>query len=428
VALLGMTPLAALGFFLGRRRPLSAVATAEEFHSSPDYYGWYALVWMFAPALIVSMIALVLHTTGVLALIEIERPGLIVLGAWLALPALLLWPILRTIKPTLRARIIVERVVYGGLVLASLVSILTTVAITLSVLFEAIHFFAHEDVSVVEFFTSTVWSPQADFGVGQEDGSARFGSLPLFTGTFIITLIAMLVAVPIGVMSAVYMSEFAPRAVRRLAKPLLEVLAGIPTVVYGFFAAVTVSPAVVWLADGIDNYLLVPINHLLGLTGSSMWLLEATYSNGLSPGLIMGVMIIPFMSSLSDDVISAVPHDLRKGAFALGATEAEVVKRVVLPAAMPGIVSAFLISVSRAVGETMIVVMAASMQANQTVNPLHNMTTVTVQIVAMLTGDQRFDSPMTLSAFGLGLTLLLLTLILNVISAIVIRKFRQAYE
>jgi phosphate transport system permease protein len=425
-----MAPLAALGFILGRRRPLSAVATADEYHSSPDYYGWYALVWMFAPALLVSLIALPLHAAGVLDdLTGIDRPGLLVVGAWIALPALALLPVLRTIQPRLRARIVVERVVYGVLVVASLVSIVTTVAITLSVLFEAIRFFSHDDVSIAQFFFGTEWNPQADFGVGQEGGSAKFGSLPLFTGTFIITLIAMLVAVPIGVFSAVYMSEFAARPIRRVAKPLLEVLAGIPTVVYGFFAAVTVSPFIVWVANGIDAYVLVPLNqNVFGLTGESMWLLDASFSNGLSPGVIMGVMIIPFMSSLSDDVISAVPHDLRKGAFALGATDAEVVKRVVLPAAAPGIVSAFLLSVSRAVGETMIVVMAASMQANQTANPLHNMTTVTVQIVAMLTGDQEFDSPMTLSAFGLGLTLLVLTLILNIVSAIVIRKFRQAYE
>lgn len=430
LALLGIVPIAALGFFLGRRKPMAALADGQEFHSSPDYYGWYAVVWMFAPALAISFLILALQSMGVLeAVIGIERPGVLVLGAWIALPALLAWPIVRTIRPELRARIIVERVVYGILVLASLVSILTTIAITLSVLFEAIQFFTHPDVDALEFFTSTRWAPGSGWSAGgAASGSGQFGALPLFTGTFIITLIAMLVAAPVGVLAAVYMSEFAPRRIRRIAKPLLEVLAGIPTVVYGFFAAITVTPALVWLADGVDAYVLMPLNQALGVTGDQMWLLEATHSNGLSPGLIMGVMIIPFMSSLSDDVISAVPHDLRKGAHALGATDAEVVKRVVLPAATPGIVSAFLLSVSRAIGETMIVTMAASVQANQTFNPLDNMTTVTVQIVYLLTGDQKFDSAMTLAAFGLGLTLLVLTLILNVVASIVIRKFHQQYE
>lgn len=431
VALAGILPLAVLGFYLGRRRPLTAVATGQEFHSTPDYYGWYAILWMFAPALGVSILAMALQTTGTLEALGIAEAGMLVLGAWIALPALALLPVLWTIHPSRRARIVVERFVYATLVIASLVSILTTVAITVSVLGQALRFFLHEQVSVINFFTGTEWNPQATFGEGAGEGSGaklEFGSLPLFTGTFVITCVAMLIAVPIGVLAAVFMSEFAPRAVRKVAKPTLEVLAGIPTVVYGFFAAITLSPVIVSLANLADAHVLVPINQAMGVARGNMWLIDAAQTNGLSPGLVMGVMIVPFMSSLSDDVISAVPQDLRKGAYAVGATDAEVVKRVVLPAAAPGIVSAFLISVSRAVGETMIVVMAASVSDNQTFNPFRNMTTVTVQIKQLLTGDQAFDSPMTTSAFGLGLTLLVLTLILNVISAIVIRKFRQRYE
>jgi phosphate transport system permease protein len=405
----GMLALAAVGFLLGRRRPMAAVEAGHPFHSSPDYYGWYAVIWMFAPALAASVVA------AGLSLLGLDMPPLLVAGAWLALPALALWPVLKTIHPDRRARNVVERLIYAILFFASLISILVIVAITLSVLFEALRFFKHEDVGLLEFFTGTSWNPQTSFvgfrGEGAEESSKAdpaFGSLPLFAGTFTITLIAMLVAVPVGVLSAVYMSEYAPRGIRKTTKPMLEILAGIPTVVYGFFAAITVSPFIVQAAG---------------------WLgLEASYQNALSPGLIMGVMIIPFMSSLTDDVISAVPQGLRRGALALGATDAEVSKTVVLPAALPGIMSAFLLAVSRAVGETMIVVMAAGMSANLTANPLEEVTTVTVQIVAVLVGDQAFDSPQTLSAFGLGLTLLVLTLLFNVVSAVVIRKFRQRYE
>jgi len=408
VFLAGVLPLAALGFVLGRRKPLSATESGPVYHSSPDYCGWYAVVWMFVPAVLVSFAALAIDTAG-----WYPVSGYMMLGAWLALPALALLPVVWTITPNRRARNIVERFVYGLLIATSLVSILTTIAITLSVLFEAIRFFQHPAVDIGEFLFGTTWSPGASFvqsgsRAGEQSADPEFGSVPLFAGTFMISAIAMLTAVPIGVMAAVYMSEYAPRSIRKVAKPLLEVLAGIPTVVYGFFAAITLAPFIVWLPQQVG--------------------VEASYQNALAPGIIMGVMIIPFMSSLSDDVISAVPHDLRRGAFALGATDAEVAKWVVLPAAIPGIISAFLISVSRAVGETMIVVMAAGQAANLTPNPLESMTTVTVQIVSSLTGDQRFDHPMTLSAFGLGFTLLVITLILNIISAVVIRKFHRKYE
>jgi len=406
--LAGVLPLVWLGFALGRRKPLAAVRQDGFYHSSPDYYGWYTVLWMFTPALLVSLAALLIYIGGWYPI-----SWWMMLGAWIALPALALLPVLWTIHPHRRARNVVERFIYGVLIAASLVSILTTIGITVSVLFEALRFFQHPAVDIWQFFFGTEWAPGSSFvrsagRSGEQTADPAFGAVPLFAGTFMISAIAMLTAVPIGVMSAVYMSEYAPRKIRKLAKPMLEVLAGIPTVVYGFFAAITVAPFVVQLAA------------VLGV--------EASYQNALAPGLIMGVMIIPFMSSLSDDVISAVPHDLRRGAFALGATDAEVAKWVVLPAAFPGIVSAFLIAVSRAVGETMIVVMAAGMSANLTANPLESVTTVTVQIVGMLTGDQRFNHPMTLSAFGLGFTLLVITLILNVISSIVIRKFHRRYE
>jgi phosphate transport system permease protein len=286
------------------------------------------------------------------------------------------------------------------------------VGILFAVLFDAIRFFREE--SFREFITGTTWAPDAAF-VGSVEGrgaeqtaEAKFGAVPLFAGTFLISAIAMAVAVPVGVYAAIFMSEYAAPPLRKAIKPMLEILAGIPTVVYGFFAAITVAPAVVSLAETIG--------------------LNAAANNALAPGVIMGVMIIPFMSSLSDDVISAVPDSLRQGAFALGSTRSETIKRVVLPAALPGIVSAFLLSVSRALGETMIVVMAAGALANLTANPLEPATTVTVQIVELLTGDLEFDSPHTLSAFALGLTLLVVTLVLNIVSTVVVRKFRQKYE
>jgi phosphate transport system permease protein len=288
---------------------------------------------------------------------------------------------------------------------------LTTVGIVVSILFESIKFF--EMVSIWEFLTGTQWEPDAAFlgaagREGEQVSEPLFGSVPIFAGTFMITAIAMAVAVPIGLFSAIYMSEYAPLNVRKTVKPILEILAGIPTVVYGFFAAITVTPLVV--------------------DAAAFFGLEADYTNALSPGLVMGIMIIPLVSSLSDDVINSVPQNLREGAYALGTTYSETIKHVVLPAALPGIISSFLLAVSRALGETMIVVMAAGLRPNLTMNPLEGMTTVTVRIVDALTGDQSFDSPETLSAFGLGMVLLLVTLTLNVISIIVIRRFRQKYE
>jgi phosphate transport system permease protein len=396
-----------VGRTLARRRVGAMLASGIELRSTPDYYAWYALSIMFTPSAALTMAAFVLQ-----ALHVYETPAVLYAALWLVLPGLLAFVGIGTIRPGLNARRYVEQVIHTTLLVAALISILTTAGILLSVLFEAIRFF--EKVDPLEFLTGTTWAPGGAFlegaGRGAEGGTeSHFGALPLFAGTFMITGIAMLVAVPVGLLSATFMSEYASKHFRRGAKPMLEILAGIPTVVYGFFAVITVAPAIVRACRA------------LGIE-------DVSYQNAIAPGAIMGVMIIPFMSSLCDDVMTAVPQNLRNASLALGATKSETIKRVVLPAAFPGIISAFLLSVSRAVGETMIVVMAAGLQANLTANPLKQMTTVTVHIVANLTGDLAYDNPQTLSAFGLGLTLLVLTLVLNVVSVIVIRKFRQRYE
>jgi phosphate transport system permease protein len=285
------------------------------------------------------------------------------------------------------------------LIFAAGISILTTFGILFSILFEAIEFFNLR--SFTYFITGTEWSPGTP--------NSKFGAASIFMGTFIITIIAMLVAVPIGVFSAIFMSEYASDNVRTTVKPLLEILAGIPTVVYGFFAAITVAPAIVYLADAIG--------------------LDASFNSALAAGVVMGIMIIPVISSLSDDVINAVPDSLRKGSLALGMTKSETIKDIVIPSAMPGIISATLLGISKALGETMIVVMAAGMNANKfSINILEDMTTVTVQIVTALTGDFEFNSPDTLSAFALGLVLFVVTLVLNFVSVMMIKKFKEKYK
>ncbi len=313
---------------------------------------------------------------------------------------------LRKISADTRARVMVERVVHWFLIICSSIAILTTVGIVCSVLFEAVRFF--QQVSFVEFVTGTKWSPQTAIRVDQIGSSGSFGAIPLFTGTLLISAIAMVVAVPIGLLAAIYLAEYASDRMRAYAKPLLEILAGIPTVVYGFFAALTVAPAIrEW-------------GELIGLSPSS--------ESALAAGVVMGIMIIPFVSSLSDDVITAVPQAMRDGSYALGATHSETIKKVVLPAALPGVVGGILLAASRAIGETMIVVMAAGLAANLTANPLEAVTTVTVQIVTLLTGDQEFDSAKTLAAFALGLMLFITTLILNVIALYVVRRYREQYD
>ncbi|MFT7675885.1 MAG: phosphate transport system permease protein [Gammaproteobacteria bacterium] len=305
-----------------------------------------------------------------------------------------------------QARIRVESVIKLFLVLCSAVAIVTTVGIVLSVLFEALRFF--ESVNVFDFVFGTTWSPQTAIRVDQIGSTGSFGAVPLFVGTILISAIAMTIAVPVGLMTAIYLSEYASPGFRSFAKPALEVLAGIPTVVYGFFAALTVAPVIRDLGESI------------GLSVAS--------ESALAAGIVMGVMIIPFVSSLSDDVIRAVPQTMRDGSLGLGATHSETIKKVVIPAALPGIVGGVLLAASRAIGETMIVVMAAGLAAAMTVNPLEAVTTVTVQIVTLLTGDQEFDSPKTLAAFALGLMLFITTLALNVIALHIVRKYREQYE
>ncbi|MDX1514310.1 MAG: phosphate ABC transporter permease subunit PstC, partial [Gammaproteobacteria bacterium] len=310
------------------------------------------------------------------------------------------------ISPRLRARNRVEGVVRGFLIISSTLAIFTTIGIVLSVLFESIRFFGR--VPVTEFLFGLEWSPQTAIREDQVGSSGAFGAVPLFTGTLMISAIAVGVAAPIGLLSAIYLAEYAHGRVRAVAKPVLEILAGIPTVVYGFFAALTVAPLV----------------RDLGLSAG----LQVSSESALAAGVVMGIMLIPFVSSLSDDVINAVPQSMRDGALALGATQSETIKQIVVPAALPGIVGGLLLAVSRAIGETMIVVMAAGLAARLTANPLDSVTTVTVQIVTLLVGDQEFDSAKTLAAFALGLLLFAITLLLNVVALHVVRKYREQYE
>jgi phosphate transport system permease protein len=313
----------------------------------------------------------------------------------------------KRIEPSFRARHLVERITYGALMASAAVAILTTIGIVLSLISESLRFFSV--VSPIDFLFGLTWTPQQmAFRADQAGGTAAFGFIPLLVGTLLITAIALSVAAPLGLLSAIYLSDYAGPRLRAVGKPVLEVLAGIPTVVYGFFAALTVAPAI---REG---------GQALGLSVSS--------ESALAAGVVMGIMIVPFVSSLSDDVLNAVPQSLRDGSAALGSTKSETIRKVVLPAALPGIVSALILAISRAIGETMIVVMAAGLAANLTLNPLEAVTTVTVQIGTLLTGDQEFDSPKTLAAFGLGLVLFVITLALNLVALRVVKKYREQYD
>lgn len=312
---------------------------------------------------------------------------------------------LRVVQPRFRARHSVERAVTIFMLFSSLVAIVTTGGIIASLLFEAGQFFAR--VPVQEFLFGLRWEPQIAMRADQVAGQGAFGVLPVLFGTFIISLIAMLVAVPVGILSAVYLTEYAHPTFRATVKPLLEILAGVPTVVYGFFAVLTVAPAV----------------RSLGMAMG----LEASPNSSLAAGMVMGIMIIPLISSLSDDALAAVPGSMRDGSYALGATRGETIRKVLIPAALPGIVGGVLLALSRAIGETMIVVMAAGLIAKMTLNPFDAVTTVTVQIVTLLTGDAEFDNPKTLAAFALGLVLFIITLILNIIALRTVRKYREKY-
>jgi len=456
ILIITLIALSAVAYYLGRTRAnAQSAGRPGTLHSLPGYYGWYVVIWCAAPAVLLSIAWLVLEpqvTRAILvdslpqaarglppeqlglllndirnsmsgdvltraidpafqeaadryaAALRLSRLALFVVALTVAIAGLL-WARSR-IVPRLRARNRVEAVIVGLLIASSVVAILTTIGIVLSLVFEASRFFLR--VPIWEFLFGLEWSPQMALRADQVGASGAFGAVPLFVGTLLIAFIAMCVAMPVGLFSAVYMAEYAHPKFRLVAKPLLEILAGIPTVVYGFFAALTVAPF--FRNSGAE----------LGVSISS--------ESALAAGVVMGIMIIPFVSSLSDDVITAVPQSMREGSYGLGATQSETIRRVILPAALPGIIGGFLLAISRAIGETMIVVMAAGLAANLTANPFEAVTTVTVQIATLLVGDQEFDSPKTLAAFALGLVLFCATLLLNVIALRIVTKYREQYE
>lgn len=449
--------LGLIGWITGRARATAFVRSSRgkrgAVNSLPSYHGWFValcavvpalifvLVWQsVSPALVTNMVlqspaaanlpqdafgkAAILSEARSMAMglqdtaFQTQSEGLvqyyktaIAHYQWIGLAATLLLIFaggafaFTRVKPDFRARNLVERLVLGALLLASLVAIITTLGIFASLIFETSQFFSM--VSPTEFLFGTSWNPKDVITAGANNG---YGAIPLFWGTiFIGAIIAMLVAIPLGLMCAIFLTQYASARVRKVMKPVLEILAGIPTVVYGYFAALTVAPAVRDFAV------------MLGVS-------NAASDNALAAGIVMGVMIIPLVSSMSDDSIAAVPSAMRDGSLAMGATKSETIKKVLIPAALPGVVGGILLAVSRAIGETMIVVMAAGYTATLTANPFDSITTVTVQIVALLTGDQDFGSPQTLAAFALGLVLFLVTLMLNIAALRVVKKYREAYD
>lgn len=454
IAFAALALLWAFSFRAGRGRAL-ALAEGKPLHSLPNHYGAYSVILTIFPALVLLVLWAVFQPLVLEGMIvssipadqqdmrPIELQSLIsdvhnvavgdravngddpVIQAiagdyagWLAtsrimmIIAMLAVAMLgfsmarRNIDPDLRARNKVERAVMVMLIVSSTIAVFTTVGIVVSLIYESIEFF--RKVPFWEFLFGLEWSPQTALRADQVAAQGSFGAIPVFAGTLLISVIALIIAAPIGLMSAIYMAEYATPKVRSIIKPALEILAGVPTVVYGFFAALIVAP-------------------LLRDTGADLGI-GIDSESALAAGLVMGVMIIPFVSSLSDDVITAVPRSLREGAYGLGATRSETIRNVIVPAALPGIVGALLLAASRAIGETMIVVMAAGLSAKLTVNPFEAVTTVTVQIVTLLTGDSEFDSAKTLAAFALGLMLFFVTLALNVIALRIVRKYREKYD
>lgn len=413
--LVALIALSAGTYALGRRKAIASSAGAHP-HSVPGYHASFVALWTAVPALLLLLAiasfggaldsAALRSAAPILAIVAAIAGGVWAYGK---------------IQPQFRARNRVDGWTRILLVACSAIAVLTTLGILLSLLFESARFFGA--VSPLEFLFGTQWSPQIGIRADQTGSSGAFGAVPLFVGTFLIMIVAMAVAAPIGLLSAIYLSEYAGPHTRAWVKPAMEVLAGVPSVVYGFFAALTVGPA---FRSGF-NWVGA---QLIGgpLDGLGQYLSQVQNQMALVAGSVMGIMLIPFVSSLSDDIINAVPQSLRDGSYAMGATKSETVKRVILPAALPGVAGAFLLAVSRAVGETMIVTMAAGLQARMTINPLDTVTTVTVQIVTLLTGDQEFDSPRTLAAFGLGLTLFLITLALNVVALKIVRRYREQYD
>lgn len=454
--LAGIVALGALSYALARRRAVAAVGGVESaLHSRPAYHGAFVAAWVGIPSILLVLVWLLLQgpvidrlllwslppgtTDGLdggqidLMLSEIRsvaagnlfgEPSLVVQEAaeryqrWLTIARYAMVVVALSIalsglfitsariRPEFRARHATERVLNGLMIACSLIAILTTLGIVLSLLFEAVRFF--ERVSPIEFFFGLNWEPQIPVREGQVTAGGSFGAIPVFTGTLLISAIALAVAIPIGLLSAIYLAEYAHPRLRAVVKPMLELLAGIPTVVFGFFAVLVVAP---FLRD-FGAMIGVPI----------------APNSALAAGAVMGIMIIPFVSSLSDDAIAAVPRAMRDGSYAIGATKGETITKVLLPAALPGIMGGILLAASRAIGETMIVVMAAGIIASLTANPLEPVTTVTVQIVTLLIGDVEFDNPKTLAAFALGLVLFVVTLALNVLALHIVRKYREQYE
>jgi phosphate transport system permease protein len=455
LALAAVLLAAAVAGWLGFSRA-QRLRTASRLHSLPSYHGAYAALWAALPALLllaawspmqsrlVDKAVLASPEGRALPAFDMQRESIMseareiahgerdqgfnpesntlapriraeesrfaLMGGAAAIALALVAGLLavRRTKAEFRARRGVERWLMILLLAASLIAILTTLGILLSLMFESLRFFNLYPVG--SFLFGTEWSPQTAIRADQAGSSGAFGSVPLLWGTFFIgAIIAMVVAVPLGLMSAIYLTQYAHPRVRSWLKPMLEILAGVPTVVYGYFAALTVAPVVrdFGLAIGVSS---------------------ASSESALAAGLVMGIMIIPFISSMADDSIAAVPQAMRDGSLAMGATKSETIRKVVLPAALPGVIGGVLLAVSRAIGETMIVVMAAGLAANLTANPFASVTTVTTQIVQLLTGDQEFDSAKTLAAFALGLALFLITLVLNLIALRVVRKYQEQYE
>ena len=452
--------LAAAGYWLGwkpaRERELARRDHAGRQHSRPVYHGLFVALWTGLPALLLLVLWLLMQGPVLDALLMKSLPPEEVAGLnadqqrvlldeiktlaqgnrlpgeprafvkeaaerlnrWrqiadmamfvVALAVALLGLALarRRLSARFRARQAVERIMDGVMIACAALAIFTTAGIVLSLVFEALRFFQY--VPVTEFLFGLRWEPQIAMRADQVASSGAFGMIPVFTGTLLISAIALAFAVPVGLLSAIYLVEYASPRFRAFAKPLLEFLAGIPTVVYGFFAILVIAPAIKEMGARIG--------------------LDVAPNSALAAGLVMGIMLIPFISSLSDDALAAVPNGLREGSIGLGATRAETITRVLLPAALPGIMGGILLAASRAIGETMIVVMAAGIIATLTLNPFEAVTTVTVQIVTLLIGDVAFDNPKTLSAFALGLVLFLITLGLNVLSMRIVRKYREQYE
>ncbi|MFN7024134.1 MAG: phosphate ABC transporter permease subunit PstC [Pseudorhizobium sp.] len=437
---------------IGSRRAIAQRATLGRAHSRPIYHGLNVAIWTGVPAFVFLLLWLAAQNTVLSQLVIASYPGSDTLDAasqslllseirqvasgsifreptpevraaadhLRSLQSLAQWAMVvvvaataiigavfgfRAIGQRYRARHSVERSITLFMMFSSLVAIFTTLGIVASLVFEAARFFAI--VPVTEFLFGLRWEPQIAMRADQVAGQGAFGVVPVLFGTFVISALAMLVAVPVGILSAIYLTEYAGPRFRAFVKPALEILAGIPTVVYGFFAVLTVAPAIRSL--GLS----------LGVTSAP--------NSALAAGGVMGVMIIPFISSLSDDAFAAVPRAMREGSYALGATKGETIRKVLLPAALPGIVGGVLLGLSRAVGETMIVVMAAGLIAQMTLNPFEAVTTVTVQIVTLLIGDSEFDNPKTLAAFALGLVLFIITLGLNLIALHTVRKYREKY-